>query len=169
MSDVLLSELRVDKPVLHGVYFFVYWFDGEVFGWMRDVWSLAEFVPSKGLGDRTFKREPSPWCCILLVSAEIASTRLCCTLWSELFDWSSGLSLTGSWSLGSTFLSLPKTSSLEMPIVWFSELSLAVASELCLLGQGMWVLILMLGVGDWIVMGVERVESVSSNILLKPV
>jgi hypothetical protein len=60
MSDVLLSELRVDKPVLHGVYFFVYWFDGEVFGWMRDVWSLAEFVPSKGLGDRTFEQEPSP-------------------------------------------------------------------------------------------------------------
>ena len=27
----------------------------------------------------------------------------------------------------------------------------------------------MLGVGDWIVMGVERVESVSSNILLRTV
>jgi len=60
MSDVLLSELRADKPVLRGADCFVSCFDGEVFGRMRDVWSLAEFVPSKGLGDRTFEREPSP-------------------------------------------------------------------------------------------------------------
>jgi len=59
-SDVLLLEFWEDKPVLHGADCFLSWFDGEVCGQMRDVWSLAESIPLKGLGSQTFKWEPSP-------------------------------------------------------------------------------------------------------------
>jgi len=58
--DVFLLELREDKLVFCGADCFLSWFDGEVCGRMRDVRSLAESIPLKGLGGRTFEWEPSP-------------------------------------------------------------------------------------------------------------
>ena len=59
-SDVLLSDFHEDKLVSCGADCFLSRFDGEVCGRMRDVQSLAESVPLKGLGGRTFKWEPTP-------------------------------------------------------------------------------------------------------------
>ena len=153
--------------------------------WTRNVHSLAGSVPSKESGSRTFDWEPSPWCRTFLTSAAMASARLFsipCSGSSGLSWGSSGPSLSGS-SSGSPFpapsLSL-EPSSLGAPLMEPRGSVSVVLLELHLgvVCAGMCAPNAMPGIScvtsnrtsHCLSRHVsERVESMSSNILLKPV